>query len=61
MTDPVTTLNGQTYERAFIEEWLVDHATDPLTNTAIPRILFPNYSLKALIFKFKESQASQGN
>ena len=32
MVDPVTTVVGQTYERAIIKLWLNDHVTDPMTN-----------------------------
>ena len=50
MTDPVITTNGQTYERAYIQEWLRLHATDPNTNTVINRrVLIPNFALKGAI------------
>jgi len=52
MTDPVITTNGQTYERAYIQEWFRHHATDPLTNTVIRRVLIPNRALKRAIESF---------
>ncbi len=35
MSDPVTTECGQIYDRKNIEKWLLDHDTDPLTNTLL--------------------------
>jgi len=53
MVDPVMTTNGQTYERAFIQEWLRLHDTDPLTNEVIMMsVLTPNWALKSLIDRF---------
>jgi hypothetical protein len=44
--DPVVCMDGQTYERAAIEEWLVDHDTSPLTNVILPsKVVVPNYAL----------------
>lgn len=58
MVDPVMTLNGQTYERAYIAEWFKSHATDPLTNTAVVKHLSPNRALKEAIDAFKEQCSS---
>jgi hypothetical protein len=50
MIDPVITVNGTTYERKFIEEWLQHHDTDPLTNEKLPsKMLITNRSLRSLI------------
>jgi hypothetical protein len=52
MIDPVMTANGQTYERAYIEEWFKQNATDPLTNTTIATALIPNRALRNAIEEF---------
>ena len=36
MTDPVFTMDGQTYERAAIEAWLRNHDTSPATGKPLP-------------------------
>ena len=59
MIDPVMTTQGQTYEKAYIEEWFKLHATDPLTNKVILRSLFPNWALKGLIATFNSQFTSQ--
>ncbi len=35
MSEPVSTECGQIYDRKNIEKWLIDHDTDPLTNTIL--------------------------
>ena len=35
MKDPVSTVDGHTYERSAIEEWLVDHDTSPMTGLTL--------------------------
>merc|ERR1712216_262244 len=34
--DPVQTIRGMTYERAFIRKWFADHQTDPMTGESLP-------------------------
>ena len=36
MTDPVFTMDGQTYERSAIEEWLKTNDTSPATGKRLP-------------------------
>lgn len=49
MEDPVTTPDGNTYERKAIEEWLLNHDTEPLTKKKLTRDqLIPNRALKDL-------------
>eukprot|EP00658_Telonema_sp_P-2_P040709 TRINITY_DN29106_c0_g1_i1.p1 TRINITY_DN29106_c0_g1~~TRINITY_DN29106_c0_g1_i1.p1 ORF type:complete len:249 (+),score=53.32 TRINITY_DN29106_c0_g1_i1:82-828(+) len=44
--DPVVCMDGHTYEREAIEEWLKHHDTSPLTNAVLPsRMVVPNYAL----------------
>ena len=47
--DPVSTMDGQVYERAAIELWLSDHDTSPLTGVVLAsKALIPQYALRAL-------------
>ena len=56
MTDPVTTLDGFTYERAAITEWLRTKDTSPKTGgTLESKILIPNYNLRSMILTFNEA------
>lgn len=56
MRDPVITTIGNTYEREHIEKWLVLNETDPLTNSKVDRVVFPNIILKKLIQNFIEKK-----
>ena len=58
MTDPVSTCDGHTYERAAIAQWLQRNSTSPLTNVPLPtRQLTPNVALRGAIEAFlKERQ-----
>ena len=52
MVDPVVTPNGDSYERAAIEEWLTKKGTCPITRTPIAiSSLISNRALKELIQK----------
>lgn len=51
MRDPVSTADGQTYEREAIEAWLVDHNTSPLLHGLISHI-FLQQRLKSKSFGF---------
>ena len=56
--DPVTTILGYTYERAFIEEWFKKHNTDPLTNENLSsKVLVPNRLIKREVEDFKANIA----
>mmetsp|Transcript_13609 Transcript_13609/g.20411 ORF Transcript_13609/g.20411 Transcript_13609/m.20411 type:complete len:198 (-) Transcript_13609:328-921(-) len=57
MEDPVQTSNGQTFERAAIQEWLRNHNTCPLTNMEITRELTPNIALRGVIAAYLQSIA----
>ena len=58
MTDPVSTLDGFTYERAAITEWLRTKDTSPSTGATLEsKALIPNYSLRSIIRTFLESSA----
>ena len=57
MTDPVTTLDGFTYERAAITEWLRTKDTSPKTGATLEsKALIPNYSLRSIIRAFHEAR-----
>ena len=53
--DPVSTVDGYTYSRAHISEWLVKNDTSPMTNKVLLRDgrldkrLTANYALKTAI------------
>ncbi|KAJ4975137.1 hypothetical protein NE237_000243 [Protea cynaroides] len=57
MTDPVIVASGQTYERAFIREWLdLGLTICPKTRQTLAHTnLIPNYTVKALIANWCES------
>ena len=59
MTDPVSTLDGFTYERAAITEWLRTKDTSPKTGAKLEsKALFPNHSLRIVIRRFTETLAA---
>ena len=50
MRDPVVCADGMTYERAYIESWLLAHDTSPLTNAPLAsKMVVPNIALKQAI------------
>ncbi|KAH9287834.1 hypothetical protein KI387_031951, partial [Taxus chinensis] len=57
MSDPVIVASGQTYERAYIQQWLDQGmATCPKTRQTLSHTnLIPNYTVKALIANWCES------
>ena len=59
MSDPVTCVDGHSYERAAITTWLETNDTSPRTNLPLEaKILIPNHSLKAAIATFVENNPS---
>ena len=56
MTDPVSTSDGFTYERAAITEWLRTKDTSPKTGARLESTtLYPNHSLRSVIRAFIEA------
>jgi len=54
MTDPVMAMDGHTYDRSAIENWLENNNTSPLTNNVLPaKTLIPNHNLKSQIEAWK--------
>ena len=50
MTDPVSTLDGFTYERAAITEWLRTNDTSPSTGAKLTcKRLVPNITVRCLL------------
>ena len=50
MKDPVTAMDGHTYERRSIEAWLAGNDRSPMTNLVLPsKNLVPNHRLRALV------------
>lgn len=47
--DPVSTDDGQVYERDMIEKWLLENNTSPMTNKKISKKLIPCYAIKNLV------------
>lgn len=62
MIDPVCTVDGQTYERRYIERWLQHHDTSPLTNlTLSSKKLVPNDAIKSVLEDCKhQSHSAEG-
>lgn len=53
MADPVTTVDGLTYERENIEEWLKSHETSPVTNLRLSsKVLTPVVFVRNKIREF---------
>ena len=56
MTDPVTTEDGFTYERAAITEWLRTKDTSPKTGAKLEsKMLIPNHLVRSLLRAFNET------
>ena len=50
MVDPMTCMDGHTYEKKAIEQWLAQHDTSPLTGCKLPtKHLIPNFALRSAI------------
>ena len=49
--DPVMTVDGHSYERAYITQWFAGgHRTSPLTGAALPSLaLMPNHAMRILV------------
>lgn len=57
MRDPVSTIDGQTYGRAAIEEWLRGNDTSPLTGAVLEmKRLIPNHALRSVAQGFLREQ-----
>lgn len=60
--DPVMADDGNTYERAAIESWLLKHDTSPLTNVKLnSKYLVPNLTVKKLVDEFIKSREEELN
>lgn len=58
MVDPVSTIDGQTYERAAIAMWFENNQTSPNTNEVLEdNTLIPNYALKSAIEEYNKNKA----
>ena len=61
MRDPVSTIDGMTYDRNAIERWLSDHSTSPLTGLMLSsKVLTPNVTLKEQISVFISENGGAG-
>eukprot|EP01038_Epipyxis_sp_PR26KG_P014089 gene14089-18908_t len=58
MSDPVMDLDGITYERSAIMNWLVDHKVSPITRNPLHYTqLIPNRALRSAIEEYLKSEA----
>lgn len=56
MKVPVITPYGNSYEKSAIENWIETHQNDPMTKEHLTKNdIFPNYQLKIIIEKYRES------
>ena len=56
MTNPVSTSDGFTYERAAITEWLRTKDTSPKTGATLEsKMLIPNHLVRGMIRAFNET------
>ena len=59
MTDPVSTLDGFTYEREAISEWLRTKDTSPKTGAKLEsKTLIPNHLVRSMIRAFNKAGAA---
>ena len=55
MEDPVVTIDGHTYEREAIEQWLEDKDTSPFTKLELSsKTLIPNHTLRNCIDEYRD-------
>jgi ankyrin repeat protein len=55
MRDPVSTVDGQVYDRHAIAAWLETHDTAPLTGETLPmKLLVPSLPLRAMLHEIQE-------
>jgi hypothetical protein len=53
MHDPVVLCDGHTYERRYIERWLQEHNTSPVSGLQLPqRDIYPNHALRNAIEEY---------
>lgn len=58
MVDPVMCMDGQTYDRAWIEAWFKDKDTSPNTNEVLEsKVLIPNHALRSVISTYAKEKA----
>ena len=62
MKNPVSAVDGHTYERAFIEQWLQQNNTSPMTNLPPPaKTLTPNHALRKAIQAWTQQQEANAS
>ena len=61
MSDPVIALDGHTYERSAMEQWLEHHTFSPKTGEELGgQTLIPNHVVKIMIEEWNERQNALG-
>jgi hypothetical protein len=59
MEDPVMCMDGQSYERRAIEQWLRSKSTSPATGARLPsKVLVPNLALRHAIEDFRAQRSA---
>ena len=62
MVDPVSLLDGFSYEREAITAWLEEHDTSPSSGLRLDqKLIIPNHGLRGAIDEWNERQASARN
>ncbi|KAG2488268.1 hypothetical protein HYH03_013119 [Edaphochlamys debaryana] len=62
LQDPVVAADGNTYERAAIEAWLVEHSTSPMSNQTLPhKLLIPNNLVRKIMDDMAGKTAAAGD
>mmetsp|Transcript_35319 Transcript_35319/g.82536 ORF Transcript_35319/g.82536 Transcript_35319/m.82536 type:complete len:108 (-) Transcript_35319:199-522(-) len=62
MVDPVLAMDGHSYERAAIENWLRQSQKSPKTNALLPsKMLLPNHALRGMIIEWRERRQAAGS
>jgi adenylate cyclase len=59
MHDPVVLMDGHTYESRYIEQWLKDNDTSPISGAKLPqKVYFQNHSLRNAIGEYFDQMLS---
>lgn len=62
MTDPVIAMDGHSYERAAIVQWLQTNKRSPMTNEPLrSKVVLPNFNLRKLIADAADRLVARGH
>lgn len=55
MIEPVIAADGHTYERAAMQEWLLQHTTSPVTGVSLAHVrLVPNVLIRSVVARHQQ-------